>query len=847
MRIGRVVGVLLLLFWYLFGGTLETFECEDRYIYTSRHDQKMEGFGAKVISSSLNIELDGVSYNVLDNLIYALVTDPAGLKGWSRYDIVKIGKNGTILNLGTPTFKNGTNIYDAFRVKNGVIDSFGYYYSVGDPISLDTLHSKRAILYIVYLGKNPKAGTLVFDKKELQFLNLEEWTPPKDLTYLNSTQKIYGFGDKRLFEIDPKKYTLKEIKVENATLLNQARVSNIWSDSQNRLFIYALWDKKGKIFEVKLEKNDQASLKEIEELKAYENIDITNCIYPSFSQTPLSSQVEVGKSFEYLFEIQNPFPYSIRVKFVSKLPDGVSFDDSLPPKISSKDFYFSPSEIRVNTLLIPKLSKSSFKLKVNVDDSINKKISGKSYIEFRGIKYYSEDDSTVNIYVKNPSLKLKEKLLKNFDEDKSGDISVGDTLEFEVVALNNGKVTLEDVRVGDPTISPDSKTCPILEVGQECRLIGKHKVTLKDEKIGEIKTFANASSKNLPLKRVSLKIPVISSSVDLALEFDGKNLDSNTKEILLNLKNNGMSMATNVMVKLDIPKDLFILDVQNSKGEFDIQNRVWKLPFVDAKAKESLKIELGSNQTKEFVISASVKSEDKDRNLANNKATLGVKFFRVEEEKEKVASFQKDASNKRESYKLAYARKEKNFEQSGEFKKSRGGESYKNSIPIAVDDEVTIEAGKKILIDLSKGVLVNDKDLDGDPLKVVKFKIDSNGDGIEEEYQPKDLVNIYGVGEFRLFEDGSFEFNPQEGYDGYFPTVIYFVSDGRGGISSAKLTINIGESLPEIEPASAIKGDYLESTPSTSDGIAGGVLWIFVTIFSNILLFFRRRRVFGTK
>lgn len=826
MKILRVITLLSLFLLQLSGASSTPFECKKLYIF-SNSDQRIDDLEAKVISSSLDIELGGVSYNFLDNFIYALVLDPSHLKGWSRYDIVKLDKDGTILNLGTPAFNGGENVYDAFRVKNGVIDSFGNYYSVGDPISLDSTHSRRAILYSVFLGKDPKAGSLRFRKSELKFSNFDEWQPPRDLVYLNATDKIYCFGGKDLFEIDTKKEAIRKLTIKNSNLLESIEIFNLWGSGQNIFFAYGIDHiNRGHIFSLEIDE-DEAKIVNEEVVKAYDLINTTNCVAPTLIKESSKSSVEVGGNFFYNFEISNPFPHSIKVDFVSSLPDGVSFDDSFSQELESKNIYFSPSEVRIDGLLIPKYSSIKFNLRVNIEDNFAKTIENRSFIIFRGLKYLAKESEDSNgVKLNAPSLDLIERIIENLDEDKSGDISAGDTLKMEVVASNNGGVTLKDVSVGDPLLSPDSKLCKKVEAGQICRLVGSYKVTIDDEKRGEITTMANASSQNLAPIRNSLKIPVVSNSIDLGVIIGSAKKElivGNRQRCSINISNLGANMATNIVVKLNLPSNLSLVDGSSEQGDFNPKNGVWTIPFIDSSKRVALLIDLKAQSIGDATFVVEVNSEDKDKNLANNRDSITFKI--------------KAPSPKDILINLAATKKNTKVisdnENSNDDNLTNSG--YRNSSPIAKDDEIAVPFGQESFIDLSKGVLSNDKDLDGDPLKVVSFKIDSNGDGIEEEYQPKELVNITGVGEFTILEDGSFKFEPESNsQSSYFPTAIYKVSDGRGGEATAELVLDIGGVAKDED--SVVEGSVLTAEETTTTAEGGIDLGYILIIFTLLLL-----------
>ena len=788
----RTFILVFIFFTLLNSSSLRQFECNDLYIDTNKQEI-LDEFGAFAIPKvTLNVKLSNFSYNVLDNFIYAMVVDPINLKGWSRYDIVKIDKDGKVVNLGTPLFKNGDNVYDAFRVANATIDEYGYYYSLGDPISIDPRHSKRAILYIVYLGNNPKAGSLRFDKKSLKLLNFYEWENPTAIAYLRD--RLYAINKKDIFEIDIKNLTIKKLEILNKELIQNLDIKNIWTKDKE-LFLYASSKNQSFILKAK-PKQDTIKLKRVKSVNLYGNFKITSCIAPTLTQSSSKKSVSIGDSFYYEFEIKNPFSYPIKVEFDTKLSDGASFD-SFEEDIKSTNYYFSPDEVRIEDLLIPKLSNLKLKFKIDIENSLDSKIEVNSFIIFRGIKIFPESTKASNIVLDTPSITLKERLLKNKDEDKSKDISVGDSLIFEVIATNSGKVNLYDVRVGDPTLTPDSTFCQLLKPKESCILKGLFKVKREDETRRKILTQANVVAKNLPKKYLSLNIPINSDSVDLDIKLlipNNKIVVSKDIESKIKITNRASIMATGVEVSLTAPKQCKISP-----------KREWKIPFIDGDSSYELPFKIKCEEEGLYKIKAKVKSEDRDLYLKNNEKSIEL-LAQIPKAKMQIV----DIKLKKESKKV------------------------RNTPPIAKDDEITIPINQTTIADISQGVLVNDKDLDGDALKVISFKVDSNGDGVDEVYHPKDLVDISGVGYFTLFEDGSFKFELQDGYNGYIPTVTYIISDGKGGTSSAELILSIGDKF-SIKKESKIQPISLGQDVEIQDGEIGFYLFI-----SFIFLFLRR-------
>ncbi len=110
------------------------------------------------------------------------------------------------------------------------------------------------------------------------------------------------------------------------------------------------------------------------------------------------------------------------------------------------------------------------------------------------------------------------------------------------------------------------------------------------------------------------------------------------------------------------------------------------------------------------------------------------------------------------------------------------------------------------------GVLANDTDPDGDTLQVISFNI--NG----VNHPPGIPVTIPGVGTFILNANGSYTFNPVNGFTGTVPVITYTVNDGTSS-ATATLTITVGNSnntppAPQDDYATVIQNTtYTENAP----------------------------------
>lgn len=109
---------------------------------------------------------------------------------------------------------------------------------------------------------------------------------------------------------------------------------------------------------------------------------------------------------------------------------------------------------------------------------------------------------------------------------------------------------------------------------------------------------------------------------------------------------------------------------------------------------------------------------------------------------------------------------------------------------------------------ITKGdVLANDRDPDGDPLRVTQFSIPGVG-----TFQAGETVRIPGVGKIVINADGTFTFTPNPGFSGAVPKIAYTVSDGTS-TASAELRLspvagngdgNIGAIILQANPTPSL-------------------------------------------
>ncbi|MBX3597824.1 MAG: cadherin-like domain-containing protein, partial [Rhizobiaceae bacterium] len=120
-----------------------------------------------------------------------------------------------------------------------------------------------------------------------------------------------------------------------------------------------------------------------------------------------------------------------------------------------------------------------------------------------------------------------------------------------------------------------------------------------------------------------------------------------------------------------------------------------------------------------------------------------------------------------------------------------------NDAPDARDDSSSAKGGETIRI----AVLGNDRDIDGDPLRIVAI----NGVSVTVG-RPVSIAN----GTLVLNNDGTISFTPDSGYSGTL-SFTYTVTDGNGGFDTASVVVDVSAGYIEIDPPF--------SPPQSQDGL----------------------------
>ncbi len=107
---------------------------------------------------------------------------------------------------------------------------------------------------------------------------------------------------------------------------------------------------------------------------------------------------------------------------------------------------------------------------------------------------FEELVDSVSISLSTPSITfVKNDPILYADIDNSGDISVGDTLQYVLIATNNGVANLTNVEINDNRTG-DQKICPLLQPNEQCILEALYVVTSDDVEEGSITNVGTVNS-----------------------------------------------------------------------------------------------------------------------------------------------------------------------------------------------------------------------------------------------------------------------------------------------------------------------------------------------------------------
>lgn len=101
-----------------------------------------------------------------------------------------------------------------------------------------------------------------------------------------------------------------------------------------------------------------------------------------------------------------------------------------------------------------------------------------------------DDDEITTTLPQDPELNIVKTLLT----DVTGGVEVGDEITYQVDVTNIGNITLNNVEVSDPMLTPATNSCPTLEPGETCTLTGTYVIQQSDLDAGEIVNTASGDS-----------------------------------------------------------------------------------------------------------------------------------------------------------------------------------------------------------------------------------------------------------------------------------------------------------------------------------------------------------------
>jgi len=119
--------------------------------------------------------------------------------------------------------------------------------------------------------------------------------------------------------------------------------------------------------------------------------------------------------------------------------------------------------------------------------------------------------------VAQPGLNVDKPEPTNSDEDRSGDVSAGDTLTYTITATNTGGATLTNVVVADILLSPTAGTtpCALVPPGGTCTLVGTYIVTEDDAIAGTLPNTATADSDQTGTASDEVNVPIAGAELEI--------------------------------------------------------------------------------------------------------------------------------------------------------------------------------------------------------------------------------------------------------------------------------------------------------------------------------------------
>jgi len=175
-----------------------------------------------------DIVANGIGYNILDNFIYGLVRSANSLPGFTNSDVLRIGSDGVVVNLGMPLPALPPGNWTTVERNIGTMDASGNWYG---------FNANRTVMYVLDIGTATAPGTFTFQQIPLTGDSTVGFF---DITFNPLDGNLYGVDSGTLNQITPagvvSSFVDADLDTTNGTLPSNA--GGAWSNGSGVLFFY---------------------------------------------------------------------------------------------------------------------------------------------------------------------------------------------------------------------------------------------------------------------------------------------------------------------------------------------------------------------------------------------------------------------------------------------------------------------------------------------------------------------------------------------------------------------------------------------------------------------------------
>jgi len=340
---------------------------------------------------SVPIRVNGLSFNPLDNYIYAQVNNTQSQPGFAQREFVRISADGVIENLELPalpgdpsaTITNGSTA-------NGVMDASGNYYYIAN----------SSTLRVVAIGDTPAAGSLTFEDRPISGLT----GGVNDLNFNPVDGFLYGIRGGVLFRINPAGGAVTPVTITGATLPTAAGGS--WATSSGISYFYQNGGSGNALFAIDLTQVP-ALVTNVGPVDGNGQFDAASCTPPAITKNANVDTSAPGGVVSYTYQIFNGFGTAIMVNFDDILTDAnISFDTnslSSPSPGGGAVTTFTGNQLSIGGISIPtgvggSTNSVTFTADVNVSSSAPVGfIDNQAQVTFGPARFPSDDPDTGDI------------------------------------------------------------------------------------------------------------------------------------------------------------------------------------------------------------------------------------------------------------------------------------------------------------------------------------------------------------------------------------------------------------------------------------------------------------------